>query len=107
MNWQAIVALVGAITFVGGLVAALVKRMEGHLLEAIAGLRSDVAELRNHRDKDRERVHAIELAFAQMRADMAQAYISRGEHNRIYHETAEQIARVRTFCSKKHGEASG
>lgn len=85
---------------------SLWQSTESHILGALTELKKQMETMRGDREKDHERTHQVELAFERLKADMAASYVSRPEFNRFREEAAGQVAQLRTFCARKHGEAS-
>jgi len=79
---------------------------ESHILNAIAELKKQISEIRSEREKDHERIHQVEMSFERLKGDMAAAYVSRPEFNRYREESSTQVSQLRTYCARKHGEAS-
>lgn len=85
------------------------ERWEGtekHIMSAIRDLKADIAKIQEASNEDRERVHKVELGFAGLKAEIAGAYVTHQHLNRLREDMARDIAQIRTFCARKHGESS-
>lgn len=96
----------GVLTYFNAQNKGLWQSTEAHILGAIAELKKQISEIRSDREKDHERIHQMELAFLSLKGEMAEKYLSRPEFNRMREGIETQVAQVRTFCSRKQGEAS-
>jgi hypothetical protein len=114
INWQMVTAITAIVSLVfgigGSILALLFKHAERSILDRIEAIGESVKDLQNHRDRDKERMHKLEIAFANIgtelanfRAKMAELYVSRGEWNRFRDEMQTSLSRIQTFCLKKHG----
>lgn len=117
MTWQlllgafgfllaAILGVWGVLTYFNGQNKTLWASTEGHILEAIRELKKQVSEIRSEREKDHERIHLVELGFKDLKAEMAEKYISRPEINRLREDMSRDVANIRSMCARRHGEAS-